>query len=240
MGWYLESYGDIRLLNGDFLCIGELDVNNSEWKKAMDGATHIRACLPSTDENRLGMKALGYFLADQTLAASISLEKPVVDFQRFIRPELEISVANQNREEVRKIAQASFPTDSRFHIVAASSSFDSESDRNTASQIISSWVDRLDEWFSCSFRGKTVGFLVTTYPEPGKAFVHLAAVLKEYRLSGAGPALYAKTAMQARQMGMVALDGRISAGNTSVKNLYSKLGASFSNPTDVFLKMPDR
>ena len=48
--------------------------------------------------------------------------------------------------------------------------------------------------------------------------------------------LYARAVEIAKEKGYKKLDGRISSQNTAVMNLYAYLGASFSDPEDIFIK----
>jgi GNAT superfamily N-acetyltransferase len=70
----------------------------------------------------------------------------------------------------------------------------------------------------------------------GNLTIHLAATDKKYRATGVGVSLYANAAIVGKQHGYGWLHGRIHTLNIPVINLYASLGATFSNPLDVFLK----
>ena len=190
-------------------------------------ATHLRVLLPAADENRIAMTERGFVWVDRLLTVSISLKKQTVDFQKSIR--LPIVLTDKRREEVRQIARKSFPFDRRFHI-------EPHLNDETARQVIDGWVDELENWFLCLYHDLPIGFLALTQTGPRTSFVHLAAVLQEYRLSGAALSLYANAVSFVLERDYQFLEGRISTQNVPVMNLYVSLGAVFSRPTDVYLK----
>lgn len=211
------QYQDIRLLNIE--CERPYDWDERD-------ATHLRVCMPVAYENSVEMLRRGFYLADRMLDVSINLTCSRLDFASMVR--IEPIITSQRRGEVREIAQQSFPTDRRFHLSYVP-------DRAVSDKVIAGWVDGLSEYYFCEHKGAAIGFLALTGDEQQK-FVHLAAVLERYRTSGAAISLYAAAARDCRAAGVRSLSGRISSANPAVINLYSYLGANFSNPCDVYLK----
>lgn len=212
------SYSDkIRLL--DIECERPYDWNTSD-------ATHIRVCMPVHYENHLEMLCRGFSFVDRTVDVSINLLQSKVDYSALAR--LEPVVTTQHREEVRAIAQQSFPRDRRFHLRPSL-------DQELADTVISGWVDELTSWYWMEHRGEAIGFLALKGDEMRK-FIHLAAVREKYRASGAAMSLYAAAARDCKSAGAQFMNGRISTENTAVMNLYAFLGGSFSKPMNVYLK----
>lgn len=211
------QYQAIRLLNIE--CEEPYD-----WK--IEDATHIRVCMPVNFEKEQELLDRGFHLADRTLDVSIHLNRSRLDFSSLIR--IEPVITSERRQEVLEIAQKSFPTDRRFHL-------NIYPNQARADMVITGWIDQLEEYYLCEYKGKAIGFLALTGDKRQK-FVHLAAVLEEYRLSGAALSLYAAAARDCKANGVQALNGRISSANTAVMNLYSYLGASFANPRSIYLK----
>lgn len=214
-----KEYGeDIRLLN-------------IEAEKPFDwgagDATHIRVSLPASAENMLKMQQRGFFHADRMLDVSINLVRSKLDFKSMIR--IAPRITSECRENVLSIAQNSFSADRRFNIGAMPN-------REISDKVIAGWISELSEYYLCEYKEEPIGFLALKQQDDKKAFIHLAAVLERYRASGAALSLYAAAANDCRERGFSQLNGRISSANTPVMNLYAFLGATFSNPTDVYLK----
>lgn len=211
------QYQEIRLLNIE--CEEPYD-----WDE--EDATHLRVCMPAGYENSSEMLCRGFYLADRTLDVSINLVRSKLDFAAMVR--IEPIITSQRRGEVLEIARRSFPTDRRFHLSYAPNSAVSD-------KVLAVWVNGLSEYYLCQHKGAAIGFLALTGDEQQKS-VHLAAVLERYRTSGAAMSLYAAAARDCKTAGVRFLNGRISSANPAVMNLYSYLGASFSNPCDVYIK----
>ncbi len=211
------QYQEIRLLNIE--CEAPYD-----WE--IEDATHVRVCMSVDFEKEQELLRRGFHFADRTLDVSIPLRRSGLDFASLVR--IEPVVASDRRREVLEIAQKSFWADRRFHL-------DIYPNQSRADMVIAGWIDRLAEYYLCEYKGKAIGFLALTGDERQK-FIHLAAVLEEYRLSGAALSLYAAAARDCKTNGVQTLNGRISSANTAVMNLYSCLGASFSNPCSIYLK----
>lgn len=213
-----KKYGEIRLL----------DVESTEpydWNTQY--VSHVRVSLPPAYENEKQMFERGYFLVDRTLSASINLSRSNIDYEKLVR--LPVVLSSDRNDEIFEIAKRSFPTDRRFNISP-------KPNPAIADEVLAEWVRELKEAYICEIKGKSVGFLALTREDETSCFVHLAAVLKRYRVTGAGLSLYATAAHDCKASGIKFLNGRISSTNTSVMNLYSQLGASFSDPLDVYLK----
>lgn len=216
----IEQYGNMTLLNVS--CDESTEINRQN-------ATYIRVKTPATEEMQKCFIRQGFFYADRMLKASINLKRTNLPYEEMIR--LEIQQSNEYRDEVLRIALKSFPVDRRFHVAPY---YDDE----IASRIITSWVDRLEEYYVCIYHDKVIGFAALEEQRSGFYEIRLAAVDERYRLSGAALSLYAyliKLCAGKNSGDGMCLYGWISTVNTAVMNLYAKLGASFSEPSDIFL-----
>ena len=213
-----NAFKDVRLLNIE--CDEPYD-----WDES--GVSYIRVCLPVSLENQQAMREKGFVFADRTLGVSINLRRSNLDYKSMIRIKPEL-ICNK-KDEILQIAKESFPVDRRFQVAL------NYNDRIKDS-VITGWVEELEEYYACSYKGQIIGFLALKDIGEGKAFVHLAAVMEKYRMTGAALSLYANAADICKSRGYSSLDGRISSFNVSVMNLYAALGAVFQAPMDVFLK----
>ena len=214
----IKTYGAFRLTD---IITDKLE----DWD--FSGATHVRVQLPSEPDSEVEMQRRGFVLADRTLKASISLGHCKADLERYIRLPIVESLAY--KEDILRIACASFSADRRFHISP-------KCDMNIATLILREWVNSLDSVLVCLFKEKPVGFLALRQNGQDSQFVHLAAVEKQFRISGAAMALYAKACQLTSEQGFKKLEGRFSSRNTAVMNIYATFGAIFSEPCDIFLK----
>lgn len=212
-----RKYGEIRLL--DIEC-------NSPYDWQVDDATNVRVSMPANYENQVEMTKQGFFYADRTIGVSINLGRGTVDFASIVRTEPKI--ASDKRDEVLAIAKQCFPTDRRFHVTPAFN-------QTVADEVLAGWVNDLADCYLYEYKGQPVGFLAMT-GDGDRRFVHLAAVLERYRVSGAALSLYAAAARDCKAQGIKFLDGRVSTANPSAMNLYAFLRAKFSDPMDVYLK----
>lgn len=183
--------------------------------------------MPANADNEINMQKDGYFFADRTLHASINLSRFTIDTKKLIR--LNIVSTKEHKEEIFEVARKSFPYDRRFHLAP-------ETDNKAAEIEIKKWVENLDDVLVCFYKDSVIGFLALKETDSETLFVHLAAVDEKYRLTGAAMSLYARAVEIAKENGYKKLDGRISSQNTAVMNLYAYLGASFSDPEDIFIK----
>lgn len=183
--------------------------------------------MPANADNEINMQKDGYFFADRTLHASINLSRFTIDTKKLIR--LNIVSTKEHKEEIFEVARKSFPYDRRFHLAT-------ETDNKAAEIEIKKWVENLDDVLVCFYKDSVIGFLALKETDSETLFVHLAAVDEKYRLTGAAMSLYARAVEIAKEKGYKKLDGRISSQNTAVMNLYAYLGASFSDPEDIFIK----
>ena len=183
--------------------------------------------MPANADNEINMQKDGYFFADRTLLASINLSRFAIDTKKLIR--LNIVNTKEHKEEIFEVARKSFPYDRRFHLAP-------ETDNKAAEIEIKKWVENLDDVLVCFYKDSVIGFLALKETDSETLFVHLAAVDEKYRLTGAAMSLYARAVEIAKEKGYKKLDGRISSQNTAVMNLYAYLGASFSDPEDIFIK----
>ncbi len=170
-----------------------------------------------------------YHMIDRTIRATIPLKKSS-DFSLFCRIPLE--QMEKTTESIYKIAEAAFLLDSRFYRCASAS-------KAEICQSIRLFVSGMKSFSICSCKGSIAGFLeiAEDHEHPEKqAFIRLAAVDEAYRTAGAALSLYAGAAELCRKRELKRLWGRISSRNTAVMNIYAALGASFSQPWDVYVK----
>ena len=132
-------------------------------------------------------------------------------------------ISTENVEsEIENIALKSFPYDRRFHVRPLP-------DQETAEAVLSVWIDGLNNTYVCRYKDRTIGFIDLEAIDDETCFVHLAAVEEKYRASGCAVSMYAWAMQYAEQHGFKKLAGRVSTMNTAVMNLYSFLGANFSD-----------
>lgn len=177
--------------------------------------------------NEIRMQRNGFFFADRTVKTTISLPKITVDLDRFIR--LPIVETAEYKNDILRIAVASFAYDRRFHVQP-------DLNAEVAAEVLKQWVGDLDTVFVALFKEQPVGFLALKETVPDTLFVHLAAVEEKYRMTGAAMALYANACKIAKERGYKKLEGRVSTQNTAVMNVYTAFGAIFSEPQDIFIK----
>lgn len=182
---------------------------------------------PTDAANEIRMQRNGFFFADRTVKTTIGLSKIAVDLDRFIR--LPIIETTDFKDDVLRIAVASFAYDRRFHVLPDCST-------DVSSVVLKKWVEELDTVFVALFKERPVGFLALKETAADTLFVHLAAVEEKYRMTGAAMALYANACKIAKERGYKKLEGRVSTQNTAVMNVYTAFGATFSEPQDIFIK----
>lgn len=207
----IETYGGITVANV------ETDAN----------ATVCRVVESADAANEISRQRNGFFFADRTMKTTISLSKIAVDLDRFIR--LPIIETTEYKDDVLRIAVASFGYDRRFHVLPDCST-------DVSSVVLKKWVEELDTVFVALFKEQPVGFLALKETAPDTVFVHLAAVEEKYRMTGAAMALYANACKVAKERGYKKLEGRVSTQNAAVMNVYAAFGATFSDPQDIFIK----
>lgn len=218
MNMKVKQYGNVRLLDIEAEKPEQWDICN---------ATHIRVLMPTNSTYEVEMQRKGFLLADRTIGVSITLSKCRLDLEKHVR--MEIAESNAYQDAIFEIARSSFPYDRRFNITP-------ECTQEVMDEVLTEWFREIDKAHVCLYKGTPVGFLVLKQTETDTMFIHLAAVLEKYRMTGAALSLYAKAVLTAIEHGMKKLNGRISTQNTAVMNLYAFLGASFSDPVDIFLK----
>lgn len=214
-----RQYGNVVLSN---ICADE----PKEWD--VTGATHVRVSLPSDVNNLVSMQEMGYQFVDRMYDVTINLRQNKLDLDKCIR--IQPQLVTDRKDEIKELAVASFEMDRRFHVAV-------EYNTDIARQIIDGWVDEIPEFYVCLNKDKVIGFLALKEAEDGKsASIHLAAVDKKYRTSGAALSLYAHALKVGIEREYQSIVGYISSCNTAVMNLYSYLGGTFSKPTDIYLK----
>ena len=214
--------------------------------------------------NEVKWQQEGALWVDRTLGVTIVPSRVTLDLKRFMR--LEMVETMEYREDILRIAEASFPYDRRFNLTP-------DCDPAVRHAELKKWVDDLGPTWVAFMKGQPIGFMnLREVPSaecrvqsaeclvqsaecsvqsagcggdvPGtehKALsttlaYHLVAVEEKYRLTGAALGLYAKGIEVARERGYQKLVGRISSQNVAVMNVYAMFGAQFSEPQDVFLK----
>ena len=207
----IETYGDIVVTN----------------EETRTDATVCRVIESADAANEIARQRNGFFFADRTMKTTISLSKIAVDLDRFIR--LPIIETAAYKDDVLRIAVASFGYDRRFHVLPDCST-------DVSGVVLKKWVDELDTVFVALFKEQPVGFLALKETAPDTVFVHLAAVEEKYRMTGAAMALYANACKVAKERGYKKLEGRVSTQNAAVMNVYATFGATFSDPQDIFIK----
>lgn len=185
---------------------------------------------PADAGNEIRMQRNAFFFADRTVKTTISLPKITVDLDRFIR--LPIVETAEYKNDILRIAVASFAYDRRFHVQP-------DLNAEVAAEVLKQWVGDLDTVFVALFKEQPVGFLALKETAADTLFVHLAAVEEKYRMTGAAMALYANACKIAKERGYKKLEGRVSTQNTAVMNVYAAFGATFSDPQDIFIKEGD-
>ncbi len=190
--------------------------------------TNFRVEMDSASQNIMAMTRMGYTFGDRTLGVTINLKKATVDYERLVRFSLRNGIEDDKKEIIR-IAQVSFPTDRRFHVRPCL-------DQELADHILQEWIDRLSDPYVCMLKDKVIGFIDLETISDSEVSIHLAAVEERYRAAGAALSMYAYAITRAKENGFQKVLGRISSANTAVMNLYAYLGATFAQPLDVFLK----
>ena len=215
----VRNYQDYRLV-----CISASSPDELEQLKSQN----VRAELKASPENDAAMNRLGYSFGDRTLGVSINLKRSTVDYDSLVRFNLR-RAEERDWPDILRIAQASFPTDRRFHVRPML-------DQKLANIIIQAWVEHLTGAYVCIYKDSVIGFIDLEPVSEKEVSIHLAAVEEQYRAAGAALSMYAYAIRQAREDGYQKVTGRISSTNTAVMNLYAYLGATFSEPLDVYLK----
>lgn len=168
-----------------------------------------------------------FLLCERTLSVSINLVRSSLNFEKLVR--LQIVETDKYKKDIFEIAKTEFTYDRRFHITQRCNA-------SIAALVLEEWINEISSSLVCVYKDIPIGFLVLKQAAADSMFVHLAAVKREYRLSGAAISLYAHAAFLAQQRGFRKLEGRVSSTNPPVINLYACLGASFGEPVDVYLK----
>lgn len=163
-----------------------------------------------------------FAFADRTMKAIIPL-KSSADFQKFCRLKIELSEPN---ERIHEIAKKSFTQDVRFW---------TEFPPTMNVEVFENFFAAMKVCYICCVKNEIAGFIEIAERD-SEAVIRLAAVDEKFRLSGAALSLYAGASDLFRQKGHRKLVGRISTRNMPVVNLYSTLGAIFSEPQDVYIR----
>lgn len=169
-----------------------------------------------------------FVVIDRSLKVAVPLQKKE-DFARFCR--IPVEKCTNINERIFEIAESSFLLDSRFMDNADPTELEIKEN-------ISARVKEVKKCFICKVKGETAGFLELVKDEEQKqAEIALAAVDEKYRVAGVALSLYAGVAKICRDEGFSRLVGVISSRNVAVMNLYATLGAVFSSPYDIYVKL---
>ncbi len=215
-----QKYARFELVN--IIADNPDEVNGNE-------GNFIRVVLPADTMFVHKMNAKGFVFGDRTIGVSINLKRSRVEYSKLVRFEMHETSVDESGLEILRIAKEIFPTDRRFHVRP-------ELNQDIADEVLDKWVRELNHPVICIHKDKVVGFLDLEEINEKTIFIHLAAVEKQYRAAGAALSMYAYALEYARKKGYETVAGRISSLNTAVMNLYAYLGASFSEPQDVYLK----
>ncbi|MEA5616573.1 hypothetical protein VB711_01785 [Cronbergia sp. UHCC 0137] len=184
----------------------------------------------------------GFYVVESTLSPYTNLNKNKIiksfiqnkdnfiparyKIDKFNITQININDACNSREQIQKIAEESF-IDDRFHV-------DPNCTQDIANKRFSYWVGDL-----CSDRN--VIFECLEYENEKIAFMCrkesnliLAGFNKRYRNSGLGEFLWLSILENMIQEGIQYARTLISTNNTSVLNLYARIGFQFKNPLFTF------
>lgn len=214
----IEKYEDVCVYNIYTDEQGELP-----WEEN----ARLRVSVPATVENQIWLIREGFFPADRMIKATINLRRCNLNFDRLIR--MPVIKSADYMSQIEEIAFRSFPIDRRFNV-------DRQCNPETANKVIRGWIESLDIWYVCLVDSKVAGFAAIKKNKDNEYEICLAAVDQKYRTSSVAISLYATLIKECINLGGNVLYGWISTLNMPVLNLYSSLGAFFSNPTDVFIK----
>jgi hypothetical protein len=214
----VKVYGNIR-----FLQIETEKIEN--WNTG--DATHIRVLIPATLENQITMQKNGFVFIDRSINVLINLRQIKKDYCQSIR--MPIIKSSEYSDDIFRISLECFLEDRRFRLTP-------DENKKITTNVIKEWVDELTEFYVCFYKADVAGFLALKEIDSKRSFVHLAAVSKKYRLSGAAMSLYANAVKECIEKGYDSLEGCISSSNTAVLNLYTHFDAIFSKPIDFFNK----
>lgn len=216
---------NIKIIEGQNFSLCNIETNEINDLNYYDN-TYIRVKLPALYENQSHMRKLGFTWVDRMLLASINLKKNA-DLSKMIR--LKVVETNDYLKDIYRIAYESFPIDRRFHVTKDYNDY-------IAKQIINYYIEEVQIWLICFFKDVPIGFVGLIEKNENVMEIHLAAVDEKYRSTGAANSLYAYTCDYCKNRNYKKLIGRISSVNMSVMNLYISLGATFSQPEDIYVK----
>lgn len=216
---HMNEYGsDIKLMN---ICTDEM----GEWDVA--GATNVRLSVPCDFKYKKLIEQQGFVFVDRMYDVSVNLMRNQIDYSKMVRITPEYT--EENKDEIKQIAHECFLTDRRFHV-------DVEYNQSKADIIMDNWIDELDGVYICRCKEDIAGFIAIRSEDERCAHIHLAAVREKYRPAGIALSMYAYAIRQCREKGYRNVKGYISSRNIPVMNLYTHLGASFENATDVYIR----
>ena len=190
-----------------------------------DDFINIRVKVPAKYDFQTSLTEQGFFHADRMLKVSINLRKIK---SGNIKIRQNVIKTNDYKDEIIKISSKSFPVDRRFNI-------NREYNDYISNKIIMQRIDDLNDFYVVLFKDIPVGFAGVDEIEKDIYEIKLAAVDEKYRMTGAALSLYSYLIdIYSKQNGKQ-LIGWISTVNMAVMNLYSSLGAVFSEPSDIFI-----
>lgn len=215
---------------GDAVYLSEPDVEAGEIHRLpknkfirVEIAPH---CVKAADV----LEDAGCFPCDMTLKVEIRLTELNQGIGHLCRFKVE---REEYSPELLSIAQAVFVKDRRFFL---SRKLNVAASKDLIEAFVMESLQHGDEWLVCRHQEKACGFIALRRCGEGKRFIHLGAVLPEYQRVGVALSLYYKACLYCLEHGDNAVQGRISAANIAVMNLYTKLGAVFSEPLAVYAR----
>lgn len=170
----------------------------------------------------------GYYLADRMINVSVKLQHRAETFLPKVRYEIR---QEDNIESLYDMACRNFDVDSRFQVSKNS---------EVAHSLITNTLNQADVVYTCLIKQEVAGFLAIRDDKEQKEIeVILACVDEKFRIAGGAVSLYYAVAHKYADLSYRKMSGIISSRNTPVMNLYASMGAVFSQPEDIYLKIPE-
>lgn len=176
----------------------------------------------------------GFFFADRYLDARIDVEAQteLALRKRFTYQIFEgAESVKAYRKTCREIFSQAFTVDRRFYLKR-------EFEKKEADVIINGYTERaINEGMPLILlrnKDDSAGALLLRDIETGY-HIYLAGVKNKYKGTGAAMEMYAAAVDYCRGKSRRFLQGKISAANTAVMNIYITLGAMFFNPRDLYI-----
>lgn len=193
-----------------------------------EDASFVQVRMPAGRCEAKQMRLAGLEFLDRYIVASVSVPKCNYAVEK---KRLDVCREWSHRDRVLNVAFESFNRDRRF-------CWSSDADPASTKGVLSDYLDASRASGDTMFQGYSqttlVAFLVLEQFDD-EAIVRLAAVDAKYRALGVAVELYCAALDHCREKGIRTLSGRVSTSNTSALNIYSLLGARFSQAEDVYI-----